>query len=158
VLNVNGPAAAAEAYRQVITSARAAAPDAAIDGVLLSAMVSGGTESIVGVSNDPVFGPTVMFGLGGVFVESLRDVTFRLAPFSPAEAGRMLREIRGRAALESPRGAPRRDLDALARTLSALSVYADEHRDDIQSIDVNPLMVLPEGEGVVAVDAVISGR
>lgn len=158
ILNVSGPDAAAEAYRQVIASVQAAAPDAAIDGVLLSPMISGGTETIMGVSNDPVFGPTVMFGLGGVFVESIRDVTFRLAPFSPDEALRMLSEIRGRAALESPRGQRPRDLDALARTLSALSVYADEHRDDIQSIDVNPLMVLAEGEGVVAVDSVISGR
>jgi acyl-CoA synthetase (NDP forming) len=158
VLNVDGPDAAAEAYQRVIASARAAAPEATIDGVLLSPMIGGGTESIIGVSNDPVFGPTVMFGLGGVFVESIRDVTFRLAPFSPAEALRMLGEIRGRAALETPRGGRPRDLTALARTLSALSVYADEHRDDIQSIDVNPLMVLPEGEGVVAVDAVISGR
>jgi acetate---CoA ligase (ADP-forming) len=158
VLNVDGPDAAAEAYQRVIASARAAAPEATIDGVLLSPMIGGGTESIIGVNNDPVFGPTVMFGLGGVFVESIRDVTFRLAPFSPAEALRMLGEIRGRAALETPRGGRPRDLTALARTLSALSVYADEHRDDIQSIDVNPLMVLPEGEGVVAVDAVISGR
>ena len=158
ILNVPGPDAAAEAYHQVITSAQAAAPGAAIDGVLLSPMISGGTETIIGVSNDPVFGPTVMFGLGGVFVESIRDVTFRLAPFTPAEALRMVSEIRGRSALESPRGGRRRDLDALARTLSALSVYADEHREDIQSIDVNPLIVLGDGDGVVAVDAVITGR
>jgi acyl-CoA synthetase (NDP forming) len=158
ILNVTGPGAAEQAYHQVITSAQAAAPGAAIDGVLLSPMISGGTETIIGVSNDPVFGPTVMFGLGGVFVESIRDVTFRLAPFTPAEALRMVSEIRGRSALESPRGGRRRDLDALARTLSALSVYADEHREDIQSIDVNPLIVLGDGDGVVAVDAVITGR
>jgi acyl-CoA synthetase (NDP forming) len=158
ILNVTGPDAAAAAYRQVIASAREAVPDARIDGVLLSPMISGGTETIIGVSNDPVFGPAVMFGLGGVLVESIRDVTVRLAPFSPDEALRMLGEIRGWAALEQPRGQRPRDLAALARTLSALSVYADEHRDDIQSIDVNPLMVLAEGEGVVAVDAVITGR
>jgi acyl-CoA synthetase (NDP forming) len=133
-------------------------PDAVIDGVLLSPMVDGGTEAIIGVYNDAVFGPTVMFGLGGVFVESIRDVTFRLAPFSPEEAMRMVGEIRGRAVLEEPRGAPPRDLKALAATLSALSVYADEHRDDIESIDVNPLLVLAEGDGVIAVDAVITGR
>jgi len=157
ILNVTGPDAAA-AYQQVIASVQAAAPDAVIDGVLLSPMISGGTETIIGVSNDPVFGPTVMFGLGGVFVESIRDVTFRLAPFTPDEALRMVGEIRGRAVLESPRGQPPRDLNALARTLSALSVYADEHRDDIASIDVNPLLVLADGEGVLAVDAVITGR
>ncbi len=157
-LGIRGPADAAEAYRRVVGSVRELAPQARIDGVLLSPMISGGTETIIGVNNDPVFGPTVMFGLGGVFVEAIRDVTFRVAPFSAAEAGRMLGEIRGRAVLAAPRGAPRRDLDALAAALSALSRYADEHRDDIQSIDVNPLMVLAEGDGVIAVNAVITGR
>ena len=157
-LDVDGPEAAAGAYRGVIEAVRARAPEAVIDGVLVSPMIRGGTETILGVSNDPVFGPTVMFGLGGVFVESIRDVTFRLAPFAPEEAMRMIGEIRGRAVLEEPRGAPPRDLAALAATLSALSVYADEHRRDIQSIDVNPLLVLAEGEGVVAVNAVIQAR
>jgi acetate---CoA ligase (ADP-forming) len=158
ILDVRGPAAAAEAYRHVVSSVRANAPSARIDGVLLSPMVTGGVETIIGVSNDPVFGPTVMFGLGGVFVESLRDITYRLAPFSPQESMRMLAEVKGRAVLEAPRGGRRRDLAALATTLSALSVYADEHREDVQSIDVNPLMVLGEGDGVVAVDAVIMSR
>jgi acetate---CoA ligase (ADP-forming) len=158
VLDVDGPEAAAEAYRRVLDAVRARAPAAVIDGVLVSPMIRGGTETIIGVSNDAVFGPTVMFGLGGVFVESIRDVTVRLAPFSPGEARCMIGEIRGRAVLEEPRGAPPRDLAALAATLSALSVYADEHRQDIQSIDVNPLLVLGEGEGVVAVDAVITAR
>jgi acyl-CoA synthetase (NDP forming) len=158
LLDVRGPAAAAKAYLRVIEAVHARVPDAVIDGVLLSPMVDGGTEAIMGVYNDAVFGPTVMFGLGGVFVESIRDVTFRLAPFSPEEAMRMVGEIRGRAVLEEPRGAPPRDLKALATTLSALSVYADEHRDDIESIDVNPLLVLAEGDGVIAVDAVITGR
>jgi acetate---CoA ligase (ADP-forming) len=158
ILDVRGPAEAAEAYRRVVGSVRALAPGARIDGVLVSPMVSDGTETIIGVNHDPVFGPIVMFGLGGVFVASIRDVTFRLAPFPPAEARRMLSEIRGRAVLEAPRGAGQRDLDALAAALSALSVYADEHRNDIQSIDVNPLMVLAEGAGVLAVDAVITGQ
>jgi acyl-CoA synthetase (NDP forming) len=158
VLDVHGPDEASAAYEQVLASVRTFQPDARVDGVLFSPMVSSGVETIIGMNNDPVFGPTIMFGLGGVLVESLRDVTFRLAPFAPDEAMRMIGEIKGRSALTAPRGAPPRDLAALAAALSALSWYADEHRDDIQSIDLNPVLVLAEGDGVVAVDALVVGR
>ena len=83
-----------------------AAPDARIDGVIVAEMVSGGIETVMGVVSDPVFGPAVMFGLGGVFVEVLKDVTFRLAPFGMDEARRMIEEIQGRAMLDGVRGAP----------------------------------------------------
>jgi acyl-CoA synthetase (NDP forming) len=157
VLDVVGADAAAEAYAGIIESVRKHAPDAAIDGVLLSPMVPDGLETIVGVTNDPVFGPVVMFGLGGVFVETIKDVACRLAPFGESEAMRMIRGIKGYALLEGARGTAPRDVPALAVTLSALSRFADEHRQDIQSIDLNPVLVLAEGNGVVAVDAVVVG-
>ena len=102
---------------------KARAPRAKIDGVLISPMVKGGTEMILGVQNDAVFGPVVMLGLGGIFVEVLRDVTFRIAPFGVEEAHNMIRELRGAAILEGARGQPPCDIDALAdRFVEALGV------------------------------------
>ncbi|MFI0842941.1 acetate--CoA ligase family protein [Mesorhizobium sp. IMUNJ 23232] len=130
-------------------------PDAKIEGVLVAPMAKRGVEVIVGVSRDPVFGPAVMFGLGGVHVEVLKDVTFRLAPFGRDEALRMIGEIRGRAMLDGVRGAPPSDVDALADLLVSVSEFAAAHRDDVETIDLNPVVVLPAGEGVVALDALV---
>ena len=116
-------------------------------------MVSDGVETIMGVVSDPVFGPAVMFGLGGVFVEVLKDVTFRLAPFGMDEARRMIDEIHGRAMLDGVRGAPPADIDALADALARLSVFATENADVIETIDINPFLVL--SDGALAVDALI---
>jgi acyl-CoA synthetase (NDP forming) len=115
-------------------------------------------EVIAGVSTDPTFGPVVMFGLGGIFVEVLRDVTFRAAPFDVAEARRMIREIRGFAMLEGVRGAPPADVEALAQMLSSLSAFAAANAERIDSIDLNPVRVLEAGRGVVALDALIVPR
>jgi len=108
------------------------------------------------VVRDPVFGPVVMFGIGGVFVEVLKDVTFRVAPFGADEARRMIDGIRGRAMLDGVRGAPPSDIDALADALSKLSVFAAANAETVESIDVNPFIVLPKG--AVAVDALIIPR
>jgi hypothetical protein len=118
-------------------------------------MVSGGVETIMGVQQDPTFGPVVMFGLGGIFVEVLKDVAFRVAPFDEQEAHRMMRELRGFPVLEGVRGRPRGDLDATAAALAALSRFATTHRDSLQSAELNPVLVLPEGQGLVALDALI---
>jgi len=107
------------------------------------------------VQNDPVFGPVVMFGLGGIFVEVMRDVTFRIAPFGVEEARRMIDEIKGAAVLEGARGRPAADIDALAEGLSRLSRFAAAQRGQFTSIDINPLLVRPRGSGVVALDALI---
>lgn len=146
------------AYRTLIERAAHHRPDAAIEGVLVTPMARKGVEVIVGVSRDPVFGPAVMFGLGGVHVEVLRDVTFRLAPFDLAEAKTMINEIRGRAMLEGVRGAPASDVAALARLLVDVSEFAAAHREDVESIDLNPVIVLPEGQGLVALDALLVPR
>jgi acyl-CoA synthetase (NDP forming) len=118
-------------------------------------MVKGGVEMILGVQNDAVFGPVVMLGLGGIFVEVLRDVTFRIAPFGVEEARHMIAELRGVALLEGARGQPPCDIDALAEALSRLSVFVAAQRAQFTSIDVNPLLVRPKGQGAVALDALI---
>ncbi|USG60729.1 acetate--CoA ligase family protein [Sneathiella marina] len=143
----------AAGFDTLIERAKTAKPDAKIDGVIVAEMVSGGVETVMGVVCDPVFGPAVMFGLGGVFVEVLKDVTFRLAPFGVDEAHRMIDEIQGRAMLDGVRGAPPSDIEALAEALSKLSVFAATNADTIETIDVNPFIVLPNG--AVAVDALI---
>src|SRR5437762_2547118 len=150
------PAAeAGAAYDRMIERIKARAPRAKIDGVLISPMVKGGVEMILGVQNDAVFGPVVMLGLGGIFVEVLRDVTFRVAPFGVEEAQRMIGELRGRAMLEGARGQPPCDIDALAVALSKLSVFVAAQQGQFTSIDVNPLLVRPKGQGAAALDALI---
>lgn len=130
-------------------------PDAQLRGVLVAPMCQGGVETICGVFRDPVFGPVVMFGLGGIHVEVLRDVTFRLAPFGVDEARTMVTEIRGVGVLEGARGAKPADIERLAQMLSRLSEFAHANRAVIKEIDINPLRVMPVGEGVVALDALV---
>jgi acyl-CoA synthetase (NDP forming) len=155
-LGVDGPQAAGEAFERIAARVAEAAPAADIEGVLVAPMAPPGVETIVGVENDPTFGPLVMFGLGGVFVEVFRDVTFRLAPFDESEAHRMIEEIQASSLLHGARGRPTADVDALARTLSAVSRFAAAQGSRLASLDINPLLVLAEGEGVVALDAAIT--
>jgi acyl-CoA synthetase (NDP forming) len=158
MLNVQNGAAARTAFDVLQQRAAAAAAHASIEGVLVAPMAPGGIDTIVGVSRDATFGPVVMFGLGGIFVEVLRDVTFRLAPFSEAEAREMIREIAGHALLDGARGAAPCDVDALAQALARVSEFAAAHAGEIESIDINPLRVLARGSGVVALDALIVPR
>lgn len=155
LLGVADADAARAGYETLIDRAGERAPGAALDGVLVARMVAG-DETILGVQRDPVFGPVVMFGVGGVLVEVYRDVAFRLAPFGPDEARAMIAEVRGAALLYDD--FPPADIDAIADALARLSAYAHEHRDTIETIDVNPFIVLAEGDGAVAVDALIVGR
>lgn len=150
--------AVAEGYRTLMIRAAQHRPDAQIEGVLIAPMAPEGVETIVGVNRDSVFGPAVMFGLGGVHVEVLRDVAFRLAPFGRREAMAMIDQLRGRAILSGVRGAPPADVDALADLLVTLSQFAAAHADDIETIDLNPVRVLKKGHGVVALDALIVSR
>jgi acyl-CoA synthetase (NDP forming) len=110
------------------------------------------------VHRDPVFGPVVLFGLGGIFVEVLKDVTLRIAPFGVDEARRMIREVKGFPLLDGARGRPKADVEALAQTLSRLSLFAAARADDLETLDINPFIVLPAGKGGVAVDALIVAR
>lgn len=150
---VTGVTSADEAratFAQIMASARRAHPEAAISGILVQQQVRGGRELIVGMHRDPAVGPMVMFGLGGVLVEVLGDVTFRLAPVTALEAGDMLRSIRGRKLLDGVRGAPPADLPALQEILVRVGRLAADF-PEIAELDLNP--VLAFGDGAVAVDA-----
>ncbi|MGE8614008.1 MAG: acetate--CoA ligase family protein [Achromobacter veterisilvae] len=154
-LNIAGEDALRAAYAGIMDSVRRHCPEARIDGVLVAPMAPKGVECIAGVHCDPVFGPVVMFGLGGVFVEVLKDVSFRLAPFGRDVALEMIREIKGHALLQGARGAPPCDVGALADALAALSRFAHARRADFSSVEINPLLALPEGQGALALDAVV---
>jgi acetyltransferase len=122
-----------------------------ISGVLVQEMIEGGVEVIVGTTNDPVFGPCVMFGLGGVFVEVLRDVSFRVAPLSRPDAEEMIREVKGYRVLEGVRGRPAVDVRALVDVILKVSRLAADFAEEIEELDINPLVVLPRGVRVADV-------
>lgn len=155
LVGINTLEEAESGFETLLARAAEKRPDAYIEGVIVAPMIGAGVETIAGIVRDPVFGPVVMFGLGGVFVEVLKDVTFRAAPFDVQEAHRMIREIRGYAMLEGVRGAPPADVDALAEMLSALSRFAAANADTVESVDLNPVRVLEKGKGVLALDALI---
>ena len=143
------------AFDDIMERARKFHPDAKLDGVIVARMAAKGVETILGTSQDPVFGPVVMFGLGGIFVEVMKDVTFRVAPFDLVEAHKMIAEIKGAAILDGARGQPAADKDALAQALVKLSEIAAANADTIESIDLNPFIVHEKGKGATAVDALI---
>ena len=152
-LNIDSAEGAREAFRSLMDGAKRQRPHARLDGVLVSPMLDGGVETILGIHRDPVFGPVVMFGLGGVLVEVLDDVSFRVAPFHEDEARRMVLQLKGSAILEGVRGRGPYDLQALFTALARLSQFAAAHADTIESVDINPFLVLPEGRGAIALDA-----
>jgi acetate---CoA ligase (ADP-forming) len=141
-------------YDGLMRKARRAGGKAArIDGVLVCETVSGGVETVVGVSHDPLFGPVVMVGLGGVLVEVLRDVSFRVPPFGADEAGRMVRELQGYPLLEGARGRKPADVDALVDVIMNVQRLAMDLAGDVRELDINPLIVRPRG--AVALDALV---
>jgi acyl-CoA synthetase (NDP forming) len=154
-LNLASSGAVRRAFDEVTARVRQAQPAARLSGCLVAPMVTGGVETILGAQWDPVFGPVVMLGLGGIFVEVLRDVTFRLAPFNEDEAWRMISELRALPVLRGARGRPPADLGALARALAQLSRFAAAQGASLKSLDINPFLVLPDGKGAMALDAVV---
>jgi acyl-CoA synthetase (NDP forming) len=151
-LDIHSLADLKQAARDVLAAARQHNPGARIEGVLVQEMASG-LEVIVGAVNDACFGPTVAFGLGGIFTELLGDVTHRFAPFDAEAAREMICEVKGAALLNGYRGRPALDVAALADTLARISLLIADHADRIDEIDVNPLFV--REKGVVAADALI---
>ncbi|MFJ7965936.1 acetate--CoA ligase family protein [Streptomyces sp. NPDC096324] len=145
-----------DAYRELTDIARY--EGISLDGVLVCQMVERGVEMVVGVTHDQLFGPTVTVGLGGVLVEVLRDFAVRVPPFGDDQARAMLSELRGRALLDGVRGGPPVDVDALVEVVIRVQRMALELGDEIAELDINPLMVLPRGQGAVALDALVLCR
>jgi acetyl-CoA synthetase (ADP-forming) len=148
-----GLASAAEveaAFAEIVAAAQKARPEARIHGVAVQRMAPVGAEVIVGLTKDPQFGPVIMFGLGGVFVEVLKDVAFRIVPLEPRDAAEMVREIKGYPVLEGVRGRPPADVAAIESLILGVSEFAEAH-PEVAELDLNPVFVYPEG--AVAVDA-----
>jgi len=158
LLNVDSEAAVRAGFDTLQQRAARHAPDARIDGVLVARQLQGGVECLMGVQCDPVFGPVAVFGLGGIFVEALQDVVLHRCPFDEREAERMIRSIRAAAVLTGMRNRPPADIPALARMLSRLSVFAHRAGDTLESIDLNPVLALPAGQGAFALDALVQTR
>jgi acyl-CoA synthetase (NDP forming) len=149
-LHLTSLAQVGKAYGEIVAGAQARIPDALIEGVSVQSMATPGIEVVAGLTRDRTFGPVVMFGLGGIFVEILNDVAFRVVPLQPRDARAMIREVRGFPVLQGARGAAPVDLAALEGILLKLSSLA-ERRPEIHEIDVNPVFVYPTG--ALAVDA-----
>ena len=143
-------AAVREAYEEIVGAVKDRQPDARIEGVAVQKMARPGIEVIVGLSKDPQFGPVLMFGLGGIFVEVLKDVAFRIVPLEPRDARDMIDEIKGRAVLDGVRGGEPADTGALADLLLKLSVFA-EANPQVAELDLNPVFAYKDG--CLAVDA-----
>jgi acetyltransferase len=151
LLNLSGADAVAAAFAAITENARRFDPQARIEGVLIQQMAPRGEEVIFGMNRYPVFGPLLMFGIGGIFVEVFQDVVFRLAPIARNGARRMIQGIKGFKLLNGFRGRPRVDLAAIEKLLLALSDLSVNH-PQIMEMDINPLLVHPEGQGATVAD------
>jgi acyl-CoA synthetase (NDP forming) len=152
-LNLRTAAAVQEAYEAVMANAAKVSPPPHIHGVLVQPMVPQGIEIVVGARNDPLFGPLIVVGLGGILVEVLKDTALAPAPVTPFEAEGLLRQLKGVKLLEGFRGMPGADIERLAQVISDVSRFVADHRDTVAELDVNPLICA--GEQITAVDALI---
>ncbi len=154
LLNVVGAAAVRDGYEALMARGRERAPDAKLDGVLVARQISG-VECFMGIKRDPLFGPVAVFGLGGIFVEVLKDLAFRRCPFDVAGARELTLCTKGAQLLLGARGRAPVDIEALAKMLSELSIFACRAGARLRSVDLNPVFALPTGQGAFAADAVI---
>lgn len=155
VLNITGPDEVEKAFHHILERANKNNPAALIEGVLVQEMLGQGLEVIIGIKKDPVFGPAVVFGLGGIFVEVLKDASIRVAPLREEDAREMIDEIKGNTLFKGVRGRPPVDIDAIVDILMKVSRLAIELEDSVDEIDINPLIVYEKGAGAVAADALI---
>jgi len=139
-------------FKEIIENARQYNPAARVDGVLIEEMARDGIEVILGAARDPIFGPLCMFGLGGIFVEALKDVTFRLAPMWELSAENMIRSIKAYKVLKGLRGKPPSDIEAIKDCILRLSQLVSDH-PEISELDINPLIIYPEGRGCRVADS-----
>jgi acyl-CoA synthetase (NDP forming) len=155
VVGVRSEAQLRDEYDSLLARVAQKAPQARIAGVLVAQMAQGGTELILGTKKDPVFGTVVMVGLGGIFAEVFQDVALQMAPVTERQAMAMLRSLKSFPLLDGARGRPRADVAVAARAVAALSQFAARHADAVAEIDINPLVVLDEGKGAFALDALL---
>ena len=159
VLGVADLAHCEDAFARILANAKTHAPDAKIEGVLLQKMASPGVEMVAGMTRDPEFGPVMMLGFGGVYVEVLKDSVLRPAPLTHADAFEMIDRLKGAAILKGARGQKPADLTALAQVLVGLSDLALDAGEALAEVDLNPVIVYPEGEGALVVDHLfVAGR
>lgn len=149
-LGLASPQDVAAAFDEITASVRQRQPSAQIEGLSVQAMAAAGIEVIMGMTKDAQFGPVLMFGLGGILVEVLKDVAFRIVPLTPGDARQMIREIRGYPILEGYRGQAAAAVEALERLLLRLSQFVEAH-PEIEELDLNPVFAYPDG--ALAVDA-----
>jgi acyl-CoA synthetase (NDP forming) len=149
-LDVGDPDAAATVYRELVDRALAIAPTARIEGVVVQRQLPAGTELLVGTTLDPVLGPAVTVGFGGVLAEILADTAVRPVPLSTADAHDMVRSLRGSRILDGARGAPPADIDAIVHVIEAVATLVQSSEGRLAELDINPLIVTPDG--AVAVD------
>jgi acetate---CoA ligase (ADP-forming) len=157
-VNITTKGEAFIAYQALLDDARKHRPKAAIQGVLVGPMAKKGVEIIIGTLLDKTFGPMIMVGLGGITTELFRDVIYRPAPVSAIEAAAMLAELRASPLLNGFRGAAKADIPALSELISQVSLLAAAYRGQISEIEINPVLVHPQGQGVTIVDALVVGK
>ena len=149
-LGLDSPEAVTAAFAEIVEAVKKRQPDARIEGVAVQKMARPGIEVIVGMSKDPQFGPVLMFGLGGILVEVLKDVAFRIVPLEPRDARQMVREIKGFPVLQGFRGQEPADLEALEKLILTVSTFVEAH-PEIEELDLNPVFAYKDG--AIAVDA-----
>ena len=154
-LNIQNLEELKNAFDQILESAKTHCPDARINGILISRMLPPGMEFIIGVNNDPQFGPMVLCGLGGVFVEVFKDVSLYPAPLNRKEAHHMIQSLKGYKLLTGYRGQKEGDVEALAGLIVQIAGYAAQNKDTLAELDLNPVFVYPKKEGVAMADALI---
>jgi len=148
VLDLKSPSEVKDAYENILNRVKRHKPDAKVLGVLVQEMAPASTEVIVGATKDPQFGPALMFGLGGIFVEVLKDVTFRIAPITEQNAREMITEVKAYPILKGYRGQPPADIDAIVNILLNTSKLVMDH-PEIKELDLNPIMVYEKGAKTV---------
>jgi acyl-CoA synthetase (NDP forming) len=156
VVGIESDSEVRRAYELILKRVRQAlGPKIVLDGVLVAKQLSGGVECIMGIQQDPVFGPIALVGLGGIFVDVFQDVSLHRCPFGLDVAKEMILSLKGASLLQGARGKAPADVTAAAEALARLSVFAAQAGPRLRSIDINPILVRPKGQGVIALDAVI---
>lgn len=151
-LNLNSREEVFKAFDDIMRNVKAKAPEARTTGVLVQEMVPSSLEVIVGATRDPTFGPVLLFGLGGIFVEVLKDVSFRITPLSKYDAETMLTEIKAAKILDGYRGTPPRDKEAIVDIIMKLAKFMED-QESVTDVDLNPVMVFEAGKGAKVADA-----